>query len=315
MAESTEAAGALEPRAAAPGGEEEDGCPDSDLEAQRCPAPSLLGLRDAAAKEAGLALEEVDVEAPPLPPEPLAAEEAAPGGGGRAELGDGGPELEEEDSPMMPATARAAQERLHGLAAASLDKARSERKQLPWCRLLVKVSVSVALFLGLSLFLEFEADETVTAVSREFIELGGLKALFLCVLLADSLPQPFTYIPLIFIAVKGAVPKPVVFAVCALASYTAALLGYGLGRSLRGPRWAKARFARWSAEHPYLEDLMERKGALGVLAAAALPVPLAVATWSAGFFGVRLPCFLVAALGRCPKIAVFVLLSPGPASV
>ena len=47
-------------------------------------------------------------------------------------------------------------------------------------------------------------------------------------------PQPFPYVPLIFIAVKAQVPKVQVFGVCALGSYLAALGGYGVGAARNG---------------------------------------------------------------------------------
>lgn len=270
------------------------------------PSPSLLGSRGPAAEEEAPAtpikrqdLEDIDVESPPV----LNDDDNDHSGG------SGMKEVEfDEDSPMVPARSG----ELSELAKAGHAEAGLE---LPWRRILLKVLASITCFLFLTMLLEIEADDLVTAVSQSFMRHAGLKALFVFVLLADSLPQPFTYIPLIFMAVKGSVPKSVVFLVCALGSFTAAVFGYGVGRCLRGPSWAKERFDKWQAQYPYVPEMMERRGALGVLIAAALPVPLAMATWTAGFFGVRFPCFLLAALGRCPKIAIFVLLSPGPAAL
>lgn len=183
----------------------------------------------------------------------------------------------------------------------------------PWRKIALKVGMSVIGFLLVCCVLEHVASERITALSRTFMDRIGLPGLFFGVLLFDALPQPFTYVPLIFLAVKGAVPKLVVFAVCMAASYMAALCGYGIGYYLRGPSWGREWFDMLAEKHPYVPELMERRGAVGVLLAAMLPVPLAVATWTAGFFNVDRMSFLVAALGRCPKILVFVLLSPGPA--
>mmetsp|Transcript_78471 Transcript_78471/g.136150 ORF Transcript_78471/g.136150 Transcript_78471/m.136150 type:complete len:91 (+) Transcript_78471:2-274(+) len=64
-----------------------------------------------------------------------------------------------------------------------------------------------------------------------------------------------------------------------------------------------------SEKYPMVPQLMERKGAIGVGVAGLLPVPFALATWTAGSFRVNFPRFALAGLMRMPKIAVFVLLS------
>ena len=42
-----------------------------------------------------------------------------------------------------------------------------------------------------------------------------MPGLFLAVLIGDGLPQPFPYVPLIYVAVKAQIPKAKVFGVCA----------------------------------------------------------------------------------------------------
>jgi len=185
------------------------------------------------------------------------------------------------------------------------------RVPVPWWHFCLKIGCTVSLFVILSFLLEHFADSQVTAASRELMRLFGLPGLFICVFLADGLPQPFSYLPLIFFAVKGSSPgaKPVVFAVCASASYTAALIGYGMGWQLRRLPLGSAAFGRLSAKYPFVPDLMSRRGAVAVAVVAALPIPLAAATWTAGSFRVRFPTFMVACLMRLPKVALFVALS------
>jgi len=178
----------------------------------------------------------------------------------------------------------------------------------------LKICVTITCFLMVSILIEHFANDAVTRASKAFIEKVGLIGLFIGVFLFDGLPQPFTYVPLIFLAVKGGVSKWAVFLTCMGASYCAALVGYMVGSFLRGPAWGREAFDWLKVKYPAVPDLMERRGAQGVLFAAMLPIPLAAATWTAGFFSVDLPLFLVAALGRCPKILVFVLLSSGPAA-
>eukprot|EP00438_Fugacium_kawagutii_P023839 Skav212424 [mRNA] locus=scaffold202:158340:165607:- [translate_table: standard] len=122
-------------------------------------------------------------------------------------------------------------------------------------------------------------------------------------------PQPFPYVPLIFIAVKAKVPKIQVFAVCTLGSYLAALGGYGVGLSLAKVSCYQQQLQRLTESYPWLPNLMQRRGAVGVAIAALLPVPLALATWTAGSFRVNFLQFLISAGCRMPKILIFVILS------
>lgn len=179
-----------------------------------------------------------------------------------------------------------------------------------WLPIFLRVAASVLLFAAGALVLDKVASKYVSEASRVFVNNVGLPGLFLTVLCLDGVPQPFTYVPLIFLAVEGAVPKHVVFLVCLAGSYLAALCGYGIGACLRGPEWGRRVFDRLAEKHPFVPDLMQRRGAVGVFLAAMMPLPLAVSTWTAGFFGISFPHFLLAALGRCPKIALVVLLSP-----
>mmetsp|Transcript_49395 Transcript_49395/g.127471 ORF Transcript_49395/g.127471 Transcript_49395/m.127471 type:complete len:274 (-) Transcript_49395:109-930(-) len=195
-----------------------------------------------------------------------------------------------------------------------IEEAVTTQASMPWRRIVLKIVVSVSVFVGLTLLLEKFAEAKVSVVSKGIMERIGLPGLFLAVLLADGVPQPFTYVPLIFMAVKGDVAKSVVFTICAVASYCAALIGYGIGFYLRGHRCGIALFSRLREEHPYVPGIMQRKGAVGVFLAALLPMPLAIATWTAGSFRVDFRYFLVAAVGRIPKIALFLLLSSAPKS-
>lgn len=185
---------------------------------------------------------------------------------------------------------------------------------MDWRKIALKVLVSLIGFVTISILIEHYANDVVTRWSKAFINKIGMPGLFIGVFLFDALPQPFTYVPLIFLSVKGGISKLEVFATCMMASYSAALFGYVAGSLLRGPDWGRQLFAMLEEKYPQAPDLMRRKGAIGVLLAAMLPVPLAAATWTAGFFSVDVPSFLVAAMGRGPKIAVFVALSTGPAA-
>lgn len=176
-----------------------------------------------------------------------------------------------------------------------------------------KLLISFLVFLLVVVLLEKFAAPEVTQLSKKFLDFVGLPGLFILILILDGIPQPFTYAPLIFMAVKGGdVPKEVIFLVCAAGSYCAVLAGYAIGTVLRATSHADE-FVRWLEHaHPSVPDLMKRRGALGVVIAAFLPVPLAAASWAAGAFRTNLLMMLVVAVARAPKIGLYVLLSPGP---
>mmetsp|Transcript_108729 Transcript_108729/g.307534 ORF Transcript_108729/g.307534 Transcript_108729/m.307534 type:complete len:229 (+) Transcript_108729:238-924(+) len=193
-----------------------------------------------------------------------------------------------------------------------LEEGAKGAREPPWRSIGVKVAVSILLFVALSLLLEHFCEEQVSAFASALMDRIGIPGLFLAVVFADGVPQPFTYVPLIFIAVKADVPKLEVFGVCAAASFTAALMGYGVGMRIRKLECGQKLFNRMADDHPYIPELMQKKGALGVALAALLPVPLAMATWTAGYLEIFFPTFVLAGLCRIPKITVFVLLSRGP---
>ena len=89
----------------------------------------------------------------------------------------------------------------------------------------------------------------------------------------------------------------------------AALWGYFAGFSLAKVSCYQQGLERLEESQPWLPELMRRKGALGVAIAALMPVPLALATWTAGSFQVNFKHFLLSAAFRMPKILLFVLLS------
>lgn len=105
---------------------------------------------------------------------------------------------------------------------------------IPWQRFAVKAVFTLIGFLIIAVLLEVYAKDGVTHFSKQLMDSVGLPGLFIAVLLGDGLPQPFPYVPLIFIAVKAQVPKVQVFGVCALGSYLAALGGYGVGAARNG---------------------------------------------------------------------------------
>merc|ERR1712107_69430 len=110
--------------------------------------------------------------------------------------------------------------------------------------------------------LDYIAQEEIDLACEKIMNTLGLRGLFLCVLIADVIPQPFTYVPLIFIAIRAAIPGRVVFAMCSGASYVAALLGYIIGWQLRG-RFGLRICWQLCEDHPFVPELMRQKGPVG----------------------------------------------------
>jgi len=181
-----------------------------------------------------------------------------------------------------------------------------------WLRFVAKAALLIAAFLLVSILVEKFAEKEVSKFAKTLMDSIGLPGIFALVFFFDGFPQPFTYVPLIYMAIKGSMPKTSVFMVCALASYTAAISGYWAGNGLSRVECANGMFEYVEKNYPMVPDLMKRKGNTGVCLAALLPVPLAIATWTAGSFRIPFHYFCFAAMCRAPKILVFVLLSRGP---
>eukprot|EP00929_Paragymnodinium_shiwhaense_P057350 TRINITY_DN28700_c0_g1_i2.p2 TRINITY_DN28700_c0_g1~~TRINITY_DN28700_c0_g1_i2.p2 ORF type:complete len:333 (+),score=60.23 TRINITY_DN28700_c0_g1_i2:106-1104(+) len=239
----------------------------------------------------------------PAPPEALPGVAAA---GSEAPR----PRCSSEASVDGDSTSSSIYSALHANHAARSSSPDSEA-MVPWWRFALKLGITVLIFILVSVLLEKAAGSAIDDAAARIMDAIGVSGLFLVVFLADGLPQPFTYVPMIFVAVKGNTPKGVVFLTCSAASYTAAVLGYGVGYKLRGSQRGREFFQTFEERYPYVQALMQRRGAWGVAIAALLPVPLAITTWTAGSFGVYFPHFLLAGAFRMPKIAVFVALSRG----
>lgn len=191
---------------------------------------------------------------------------------------------------------------------------RSNKDDVPWRAMGIKAVITILVFVLISILIEKFCEKSVSEFSEGMMKVIGLPGLFIMVFLADGVPQPFTYVPLIFLAVKGGTSKLEVVVICGLASYSAALMGYGIGFSISRMACGVELMKHLSVKYPFVPDLMESKGAVGVGMAALLPVPLAIATWTAGSFKIFFPHFMLAGMCRLPKITVFVLLSRGSGS-
>ena len=133
----------------------------------------------------------------------------------------------------------------------------------------------------------------------------GTLGLFGFVLAIDSFPTPFSYAPIMLLAIEGGISVAVVFFVSSLASMSGGLIGYTIGRLIGLPKKIEAWLLR---KHPEQFTLLRRYGAHGVALVAALPLPFALGTWTAGAMRVSLGGVLLASLVRIPKTAFYIIL-------
>ncbi len=168
-----------------------------------------------------------------------------------------------------------------------------------------KIVVGFLVVFGIAALLGLWFREPLETLGTHAVERYGLLGLAGIVLLVDLIPSPLSYVPFMFLASAGGLSFPAVFLVSASASYSAGLIGYALGRAIGMPQ----RLDRWMSEkHPRVRQLLDQKGGWGVAAISALPVPVALGTWSAGAVRVPLSQVALALLIRWPKTAAYLVM-------
>lgn len=164
------------------------------------------------------------------------------------------------------------------------------------------IFVGVGLCLAFVVVMGFVFKEESEALGRSFVENYGLWGLWGGVLITDSFPTPGGAIPLMTICLQGGAHWIAIGATCLAASCGAGCLGYVLGRLMGIPpalaAWMERKF-------PGKIDYLEEKGAIGVAALAALPIPITLGTWLGGAFSVKPWAVLLAVLVRLPKVVIF----------
>jgi membrane protein YqaA with SNARE-associated domain len=135
----------------------------------------------------------------------------------------------------------------------------------------------------------------------------GLPGLVLIVILIDYLPVPVSYVPLLYLLIDGGENTSFVFIVALLGSTIAAVCGYFTGAKLGLPRRMREDL---ETHHPEFLPAISEKGAVGLLASEALPVPMAVLTWPSGACGINILAFIAVIIaGRGTKLALYCFLT------
>ncbi len=171
--------------------------------------------------------------------------------------------------------------------------------------LLRKMGIGIVALLAVAAALAFLLEEPITVAATAFVERFGLLGLAAGVVVTDSSPLPMTHEPILLIGVSADVPPLVLWAVAGTASVGAGLVGYTCGAVLV----SRSRLRGWLKErHPGFEAFMEKHGVKGVAVAALLPIPFALATWSAGMTRIGLGPTMAASLLRIPKTGFYLWL-------
>ena len=148
-------------------------------------------------------------------------------------------------------------------------------------------------------------EKPIKALGTSAVQKFGIPGLYLFVLAIDSVPTPFSYAPIMLLAIEGGIETVNVFVISSLASMSGGFIGYFIGRTVGLP----PRVADWlAAKHPENFRLLKKYGAQGVALIGALPLPFALGTWMAGAMRVHFGGVALAVLIRIPKTAFYILL-------
>lgn len=171
--------------------------------------------------------------------------------------------------------------------------------------LLARAGLGLLVVLGVAGLAGWLLREPIELVAEVFLGRFGWAGLFAGVVITDASPIPMTHEPVLLLAVAEQMPVWTIAAVAASASVTAGPVGY-LGGWLLRTRSDARRLLEDRA--PAMIRFLRDWGATGVAIAALLPIPYALATWTAGLLGVRLPKVLLASLLRIPKTCFYLWL-------
>ncbi|MEE2903173.1 MAG: VTT domain-containing protein [Myxococcota bacterium] len=203
------------------------------------------------------------------------------------------------DTNLMPGTSEKTEPTSASIEG-ELGLKRIDRKSMA-----LKLLVGFAFVFILATISGIWLKEPIEAIGTSAVEKFGVPGLYLFVLAIDSFPTPFSYAPIMLLAIEGGISTLQVFIVSSLASMSGGLIGYVIGRVIGLP----PRLADWLiTKHPENFRLLRKYGAQGVALIGALPLPFALGTWTAGAMRVNFGGVALALLIRIPKTAFYILL-------
>lgn len=165
--------------------------------------------------------------------------------------------------------------------------------------------VGLVVLLGVAGMTGWLLRDPVVEAGRWFVDALGPAGLFTAVTLVDASPVPMTNEPLVLLALGGGLGPWTIFAIVSGASVLAGFVGHVSG-ALVDRRLPIGDYVE--RKQPEAARWIRTRGAWGVAVAAVLPMPYALATWTAGAMGVPLRHVMLASLLRVPKTAFYVWL-------
>ena len=172
-------------------------------------------------------------------------------------------------------------------------------------KLLARAGFGLLVVLGVAALAGILLREPIEAVAGVFIDRFGWAGLFAGVVITDASPIPMTHEPILLLGVAEGLNAWKIGVVASLASVCAGPVGYTGGWLLRTRSDAR----HWLEDRaPGMVRFLRDWGATGVAIAALLPIPYALATWTAGLLGVRFAKVVLASLLRIPKTLFYLFL-------
>ena len=141
-----------------------------------------------------------------------------------------------------------------------------------------------------------------TNFGEKFVEEFGIVGIYLGLLFIDTIPTPGGAIPILTLSVQGGVPLIALAALSVLASYTAGIIGYFIGRHFGFPKTWRIKLTK---RFPVAFEKLHTHEQYGFMILVALPIPMSLAAWLGSSFSLSFRAFCLGGLIRVPKILIY----------
>ena len=159
----------------------------------------------------------------------------------------------------------------------------------------------LVIFLGFVFFYS-----QIKSTSSLFISTYGLIAIFLVVIVMDTVIQPISPDILVFGATLGGADLLAVSLIGGLGSCVAGVFGYHLGKNLGSDKFEK-KFGKKHLDKG--QALFNKYGIYAVIVGAFSPIPYSSVCWVAGIYGMSIKPFIITSVfTRVPRFFLMGLL-------
>ncbi|MEC7984357.1 MAG: hypothetical protein VX278_04285 [Myxococcota bacterium] len=170
---------------------------------------------------------------------------------------------------------------------------------------IVRLAMTLIVLIILGGTCSYLCKESIETYGKILLETMGIYGLMLGTLITDTSPMPLTSEPFAILGLGADIPIHRIIIAMSFASHIAGALGYGLGRFINYFPQKKTFLV---SRFPTVFSFMNRHGIKGVCLAAILPIPYAIATWSAGIVGIGFWSTFAASSLRWVKTTLYVSL-------